>query len=187
MSSSEQRLGAVEGSTMNRIQRSKAGTIVAGVLSVILGIFFFMNPQGSTAFIVTTIGWMLVIAGAASLISAFTRITVIFMQADLYAGILELLFGILMVQMPGFFVMWVFVLLGAMVMVMGFNTLAASNAAGLLGVNATGGRVWSILMIVLGLLVMLSPFAASDLAMTVAGVALVVAGAEHVVEGVKMD
>lgn len=172
---------------MQKIQRSKAGTIVAGALCVILGIVFFMNPQGSTSFIVSTIGWMLVVGGIASLVSAFTRLTVIFMQADLYAGILELLFGILMIQMPGFFVAWVFILLGIMVMVMGFNTLAASNAAGALGANATGGRVWSIVMILLGLLVMVSPFTASNVAMTVAGVALVVAGLEHVIEGTKME
>lgn len=171
---------------MNHIQRSKVGTIVTGALAVILGIVFFMNPQGSTNFIVTTIGWMLVIGGIATLLTAFTRITAIFMQAELYAGILELLFGILMVQMPGFFVMWVFVLLGIMVMVMGFNALAASNAASLLGANATGGRVWSIVMIVLGVLVMVAPFAASDVAMTVAGVALAIAGVEQVIEGARM-
>lgn len=83
---------------------TKLGTIVSGVALAAMGIILFTNPQSAMLTITVTLGWVLVIMGIVSLASALTRWSVILSTADLYAGIVELLFGVLLVNIPGFFV-----------------------------------------------------------------------------------
>jgi uncharacterized membrane protein HdeD (DUF308 family) len=98
---------------------TKLGTIVSGVALAAMGIILFTNPQSAMLTITVMLGWVLVIMGIVSLASALTRWSVILSTADLYAGIVELLFGVLLVNIPGFFVTWIFILLGIFILVSG--------------------------------------------------------------------
>jgi uncharacterized membrane protein HdeD (DUF308 family) len=170
-----------------KFTRSKLGTILSGVVMVILGFIIFSNPGQATLTITLTIGWVLVIMGVASLIGAFTQCNAILSSTDLYFGILELLFGFLIINWPGFFVAWIFILLGVFVMVAGINSLLGANALRVLGVSGSSAAMaGAVLAVVLGIMVMLSPFAMAGMTMVLCGVALVYAGIVRIVDGVRM-
>lgn len=170
-----------------KFTRSKWSTIVWGIVATILGVYLFMNPGTATRTIVTVAGWALTIYGICSLISAFTRLSVILSTADLYIGSLSLLLGILILVWPGFFVAWIFILLGICIIFAGFNSLMASNALRVVGIKGSGvAMVSAVLTIILGFMVVMSPFSMADFTMIMCGIALVYTGITHVIEGIKM-
>jgi uncharacterized membrane protein HdeD (DUF308 family) len=166
---------------------TKLGTIVSGVALAAMGIILFTNPQSAMLTITVMLGWVLVVMGIVSLASALTRWSVILSTADLYAGIVELLFGILLVNIPGFFVTWIFILLGIFILVSGLNSLYGANALQALGLPNSGtAKVGAILAIVLGVLVLFSPGLFADTTMVICGIALVYCGIVRIVDGVRM-
>ena len=166
---------------------TKLGTIVSGVALAAMGIILFTNPQSAMLTITVMLGWVLVVMGIVSLASALTRWSVILSTADLYAGIVELLFGILLVNIPGFFVTWIFILLGIFILVSGLNSLYGANALQALGLPRAGtAKVGAILAIVLGVLVLFSPGLFADTTMVICGIALVYCGIVRIVDGVRM-
>lgn len=166
---------------------TKLGTIVSGVALAAMGIILFTNPQSAMLTITVMLGWVLVVMGIVSLASALTRWSVILSTADLYAGIVELLFGILLVNIPGFFVTWIFILLGIFILVSGLNSLYGANALQALGLPRAGtAKVGAILAIVLGVLVLFSPGLFADTTMVICGIALVYGGIVRIVDGVRM-
>lgn len=166
---------------------TKLGTIVSGAALAAMGIILFTNPQSAMLTITVMLGWVLVVMGIVSLVSALTRWSVILSTADLYAGIVELLFGILLVNIPGFFVTWIFILLGIFILVSGLNSLYGANALQALGLPSAGtAKVGAILAIVLGVLVLFSPGLFADTAMVICGIALVYCGIVRIVDGVRM-
>ena len=141
---------------------TKLGTIVSGVALAAMGIILFTNPQSAMLTITVMLGWVLVVMGIVSLASALTRWSVILSTADLYAGIVELLFGILLVNIPGFFVTWIFILLGIFILVSGLNSLYGANALQALGLPSAGtAKVGAILAIVLGIFIWYAIFRTS--------------------------
>ena len=166
---------------------TKLGTIVSGVALAAMGIILFTNPQSAMLTITVMLGWVLVVMGIVSLASALTRWSVILSTADLYAGIVELLFGILLLNIPGFFVTWIFILLGIFILVSGLNSLYGANALQALGLPRAGtAKVGAILAIVLGVLVLFSPGLFADTTMVICGIALVYCGIVRIVDGVRM-
>lgn len=166
---------------------TKLGTIVSGVALAAMGVILFANPTTAMLTITSMVGWVLVIMGVVSLASALTRWSAILSTVDLYTGILELLFGILLVNIPGFFVTWIFVLLGIFILVSGLNSLYGANALQALGMpNAGTAKAGAILAIVLGVLVLFSPGLFADTAMVICGIALVYCGIVRIVDGVRM-
>ena len=171
----------------HKFPSTKLGTIVSGVALAAMGIILFTNPQSAMLTITVMLGWVLVVMGIVSLASALTRWSVILSTADLYAGIVELLFGILLVNIPGFFVTWIFILLGIFILVSGLNSLYGANALQALGLPSAGtAKVGAILAIVLGVLVLFSPGLFADTTMVICGIALVYCGIVRIVDGVRM-
>ena len=151
---------------------TRLGTIVSGVALAAMGIILFTNPQSAMLTITVMLGWVLVVMGIVSLASALTRWSVILSTADLYAGIVELLFGIL---------------LGIFILVSGLNSLYGANALQALGLPSAGtAKVGAILAIVLGVLVLFSPGLFADTTMVICGIALVYSGIVRIVDGVRM-
>lgn len=170
-----------------KFRRSKVGTILAGIAGIILGVLCFIRPTNAALFLTNVTGWVLIVSGVVSLVTAFSNISIILSQAEFYSGIMGLLLGILIVSWPQFFVAWIFVLLGICIMMGGFNALFAGNSLRLLGVKGSGWAIFAAALVVfLGFLVVMSPFAMADLSMMIAGVALVYSGIVGVIDGVRM-
>lgn len=170
-----------------KFTRSKWGTILGGVLAIVLGILLFANFNTAPLTITIFVGWALVIFGIASLISAATNWSVLLSTADLYNGLISLLFGVLILMAPGFFVAWIFILLGFYIIFAGFAQLTSANAGRVMGIKGAGwGIVAAIVTIVLGFMVVTSPFAMASATIILCGVALVYSGITHIIEGIKM-
>lgn len=170
-----------------KFTRTKWGAILGGILSIILGILLFANYNTAPLTITVFVGWMLTIFGIVSLISAATNWNVLLSTADLYNGLISLLFGVLILMAPGFFVAWIFILLGFYIIFAGFAQLTSANAARVMGIKGAGwGIVASIITIILGFMVVTSPFAMASATIMICGVALVYAGITHIIEGIKM-
>lgn len=179
--------GYRNGGRKDSIYQSRVGMLVAGIAVIVLGLVCFMNPTGSMATVVLVFGWLLVVSGIVSIVSAITRRTFLFAQIDLYVGLIELLFGVLMIREPMLFVTFAFIIMGIAIVTLGVNLMTASSATGMLtGLNTSRAFVTAIAMVALGILVMLAPMAASDMAMMVAGVALILSGIEATVDGAKL-
>ena len=82
---------------------------------------------------------------------------------------------------------WVFVLLGIYVIITGCSALFSANALRALGVEHSGGAVVAaVLTIVLGVLVLVSPFATAGLTMMICGGSLVYTGVVTIISGLGM-
>ncbi len=165
--------------------RSRLATILAGILAVVIGGFMIMSPGKALVFIVTFIGWSLIIGGVISFVSALTARTGLFNHSGFYFGVFEVLFGILFVTMPGFFVAWLYVLIGIGVLLSGLDSLRVAVA---LRRQVPGMSILpiilAIMIIILGIAVICSPFVAAGIEVIATGVMLVVAGVAKVCEGV---
>ncbi|MEE8703605.1 MAG: DUF308 domain-containing protein [Olsenella sp.] len=171
-----------------KIEQSKAVRVVGGAICILLGVAVLSNPLSSMLTITKLLGWAVLVFGVVSLAAAFTNLRMILSQAELYVGILCTLLGLAIVAQPGFFVAWVFLLLGVFVMVTGLNSLFAANASRALGLpGANAGLVGAVAAIVFGAFVMFAPYATASFAMIVCGVALVYAGAVSVVNALRED
>lgn len=170
-----------------KVTRTKWGSILWGIAMAILGLYMFVNPGSSAYTITVAVGWVLTIAGICALVGAFTHWSVILSTIDLYSGALSLLFGMLILAWPQFFVAWIFILLGIYIIAAGFSMLAGTNALHVLGVNGSGaGMALAVLTIVLGVLVIMSPFTMANIAMSICGIALVYTGIVHMAEGARI-
>ena len=160
-----------------KFEQSKAVRLVGGVIAILLGAAVLSNPYGSMLTVTKLLGWAVLVFGVVSLAAAFANLEAILSQAELYVGIPCTLLGLAIVTQPGFFVAWVFLLLGVFVMVAGLNSLFAANASRALGLpGASLGLAGAVATVVFGALVMLAPRAMASFSMVVSGVALVFAG-----------
>ncbi|MGI6230907.1 MAG: HdeD family acid-resistance protein [Tractidigestivibacter sp.] len=170
-----------------KFTRSKASTIIVGILSVILGVIMFIYPSSATQLVTSIVGWAMLISGIVALVSAFSTPSVLLSSMDLYWGILGTLLGILIVNNPGLFVAWIFILLGIFIMMAGFQMLFGANALRVAGAPHSGSHLaLAIIMVILGMMVMMSPFAMADVTMMLCGCALIYTGIVGVIDGVQM-
>lgn len=170
-----------------KLTHSKTATIVCGGLAIILGLIMFFNPSSAARTITVMVGWVLLITGIVALVSAFSTASVLLSSADLYWGIIGTLLGLFVITNPGFFVTWIFLLLGLFILIAGFNMVFGANARRVMGAPHAGAQfALSILTIVLGIMVMVSPFAMANMTMMICGIALVYSGVVAIGNGMQM-
>lgn len=169
------------------LRRTKVTVILMGVAMLVLGIAFFVNPTSATLVVTLMLGWTLVIVGGVTLGNAFYHRLVVLSQLDLFIGALELVLGICILASPGFFVTYLFLLLGIIVLVSGINDITDAMAAKSMGLDSWKMSLgFGILTLLLGVLVIMAPFTMAEAVMMVAGIALVLDGVTEIVAGVKM-
>ena len=170
-----------------KLNQSKNSKLFGGIIAIILGIIVLSNPYGSVLTITKIVGWVVLIFGVISLVSAFSNFSIIFSQAEFYIGLLCTLFGLAIVMSPQFFVTWIFLLLGIFVMVSGINSLVTANATRALGVpGSNAGFVGAIIAIVFGVIVMLSPYMMASFTMILCGIALLYTGVVNLLDGIRV-
>ncbi|MBP3883459.1 MAG: DUF308 domain-containing protein [Olsenella sp.] len=172
---------------METVGRSKAGTLIAAAAEIALGIYMFMSPAGVTTFAVSVIGWVLVVMGASMLLTALRSRSEALSQASFYYGVLGLLFGVLLVARPATFVAWIFIIAGIGIAISGLNSLRLALAIkDGTGTGSAASVAVPTLTIILGFLVVISPFSFADFAVSVAGFALIFCGVIKLFEGIRM-
>lgn len=168
-------------------RRTRAAVILMGVALLVLGVTMFVSPIGATLVIVGVAGWTLVIVGAVTLINCWAHRSAELRQADLVIGLVEVVPGMCLVIWPEAFVAVVYVLIGIIILVTGFNDVAEAGAVRRLGLAGWGWRmVLGILTLLAGAAVVWSPFAMAEFVMLVAGLALIFDGITEIIAGVRM-
>ena len=167
---------------MNVFQRTKLTVIVLGIAQVVLGVMMFMNPAGATISLARLVGWVLVFVGGVTIGSNLMRAGE---AVDYVVGGLELLLGIIMVVRPAFFVTYLFVILGIMVIITGINDIIDAGRVRADGTKISTGM--GILTLIMGVAMLVTPFFFADLLVWVAGIALIVSGVTEVISGLKME
>jgi len=168
-------------------KRTRQAVFLMGGVSIVLGVICIALGANAPAMLVSVVGWVLAIAGGAMLIRAFTTPNAIASSADLFLGLVMFVPGLVGIVFPALLVEVIFVVLGLYVIVTGLGDLAEASALRAVGVpGSTGAMVIAILTLVAGVLIVMSPVMAADLAATVVGAALLVNGVSEIVLGSKM-
>lgn len=170
----------------NRFRRARLTVALTGAASLLCGIVVLINPTGVALFMTSLIGAVLAVTGVVTLVG-YARRRDVSGAFDLAAGVVELLLGLALWGAPEFFVGWLVVMIGVFVLLSGFGDLAEASALRSLDAPFAGGETLiAVLTIVIGALVVVSPFALVDLAFAVAGVGLVFNGVTELVSAFKM-
>ena len=152
---------------------------VAGVLCIVLGIMVFVFPLESYVTLAIIFGVLLLIVGAAKLISASTSANFFMMRGYVVvSGVLDLLIGIFLCIYPGVPLVALPVMMGFWMMYNSFVLIGFSGDFDTFGIPGSGWVIGGgILLLILSILVLVNPFGAGIATVVVlAGVGLIVFG-----------
>ncbi len=156
----------------------KRDRILFGLALLIIGILFFAAPTTSAKILASTVGIVLILQGLVRAFAAWrmkeaglSRTVIIILAAVL------LILGIFLLANPGFLIAYYYIVFGLI--------MIANGLVNLLGVlrgeiRVSGSRtiylILSAALLVLGIIILLHPFAASDALMRLVGIALLACG-----------
>ena len=152
---------------------------VAGILCILLGIVVFAFPLQSYVTLAILFGVLLLIVGAAKLISASTSANFFMMRGYvIVSGVLDLLIGIFLCIYPGVTLVALPIMMGFWMMYNSFVLIGFSGDFDTFGIPGSGWVIGGgILLLILSILVLVNPFGAGIATVVIlAGVGLIVLG-----------
>ena len=172
----------------DRFARSKLVVVLTGIVMIGLSIAIFLNPIAAVETLVCTIGWVLAGFGIVMMVSAFmTGDPVHNALSELVLGALCLILGIGMGVSPRTFVTIVWTFIGVIVLATGVLDVIEAGGARRTGSSlAIPATIAGCLTVVLGAVVIVSPFLFTELAMLVAAIVLMVDGVTELIFGLGM-
>ncbi|MCH4053762.1 MAG: DUF308 domain-containing protein [Atopobiaceae bacterium] len=181
------------GNSADELTRSRVATGVSGALLVALGIAIFTHPGETLEIVVQILGWGLAIFGAVELVLGIRAsredapAVAGIAQRRIALGVAVLVLGIIILANPRFFVAYVFVLLGIIVLVSGVNDCVHASAARAIGAPfASRHAAMGVITLAFGVLLLVAPFSFASAATAIAGIALVFDGVTEIVAAVQM-
>lgn len=161
------------------LRRSRLTITLMGFGLIVLGLSILLSPIGDPQAGVSTLGWILVIIGALTLLSAVIQhgLPPRGGQGDVLVGAAELVFGLVLVIGAAGLVDAAWTLMGVLVIVTGLHSIVDGTSA--------GGRVAGAVVCALGVVAALVPLAGSVLGMIVDSAVLVVDGIVQLVLGFR--
>lgn len=153
-------------------------SVVQNIIMILLGAILVIKPGSSLTFLVQVIGWGLIIGGLSGM---FTLISAI--VPSIMAGcILMLLFGVLFVRSPETFASIIPVLVGITVIINGcikiYYSWQGKNAV---GYNPARDIIFSAVMILFGVLIVINPFSAAKVSVTLIGITMIYDGVVNLI------
>ena len=152
---------------------------VAGILCILLGIVVFAFPLQSYVTLAILFGVLLLIVGAAKLISASTSANFFMMRGYvIVSGVLDLLIGIFLCIYPGVTLVALPIMMGFWMMYNSFVLIGFSGDFDTFGIPGSGWVIGGgILLLILSILVLVNPFGAGIATVVLlAGIGLIVFG-----------
>lgn len=152
---------------------------LAGILCIVLGIVVFVFRLQSYVTLAILFGVLLLVVGAAKLISASTSANFFMMRGYvIVSGVLDLLIGIFLCIYPGVTLVALPIMMGFWMMYNSFVLIGFSGDFETFGIPGSGWVIGGgILLLILSILVLVNPFGAGIATVVVlAGVGLIVFG-----------
>ena len=169
-------------------KRTKTNIILMAIITFILGLILVIYPGAAALTICLILGWSLVAFGVVTIIMHFAAKNKTINRGSLAAGILELILGLWMVIFPVFWVRFLFIILGLLLLFHGFGDIGDA-----IEMKRCGGKGWVMAMIfaivtlVLGVLVLIAPFAGAVTTVMICGFSLIFDAVTDVVIALRIS
>lgn len=169
------------------VTRSKVASIILGICLTILGIVFFINPIESTVFLVSILGWVFVIGGIATFITYLRSPSDERSGADIFLGVVEIIFGAIVLFFPGMSIAAIAITIGCVIFMTGIFDIIESISLH----NIEGSRwgFWlfiGIITTILGILTFVAPFAWIEVLMIYVAISLIFDGITEIIIGASL-
>lgn len=171
------------------LRRTKTGIIITGIVLTLLGIIMFMRPIVTLTVIVLIAGWMLLALGVVMIINSVVhrRDESSSFGLGIVIGIIEAVIGLCIVVWPASFLLYLYIVLGIIVIITSISDIAESFAMRSVGLDKWGlPLALGILTLIFGALVVVAPFVFIEFVAIVTGIALVFGGVTEIVVGIMM-
>lgn len=176
---------------MGRIlRRTKTGAIITGIALMLLGVVMFTRPIVALTVIVLIVGWMLLALGIVTLINSIVHRNdeASSLGLGIVAGIIEAVIGICIVIWPASFLLYLYIVLGIIVIIVSLGDMVEAFAMRDDGIEKWGlVLALGIFALILGVLVVIAPFMFIGVVAIITGTALVFGGATEVVIGIMLS
>lgn len=152
-----------------RMLRCESGS----VLMIVFGALLAMNPDIASAMVSTVLGWVIIAAGVAMLITGFTAGQNV---GSIVIGAILLIAGSWLHRHPMMIASVLGVILGIVVLKQGWQASKDAQRIKRGGGMWIPGAVLAVAQLLVGVRLIFSPLSISRLVLTVAGIAMVVCG-----------
>ncbi|MEE3420501.1 MAG: DUF308 domain-containing protein [Lachnospiraceae bacterium] len=160
------------------MKRNTRTSVVQNIILILVGVVLVIYPQHSLTFLVTMIGWGLIIGGISGM---FTLISALVPSVMVYC-ILMLLFGILFIRTPQTFASIIPFLVGIGVIANGCTKVYyAWLGKDAVGYNPVRDILFAVIMIIFGILIVAHPFGAGSVAVILIGIIMIYNGIVNLV------
>ncbi len=173
----------------DHIPNNRLAVMAIGALLVVVGIAVVASPGTVTTMITQLIGVAIIVSGAFTAVPPIVRFGSIqnAPRGDLILGAGQIVLGLFIVLAPGFFVRFLFTLLGIVIVATGLADIWRANEARKLDlVDWRPEMIIGVVTLILGIFVAISPVAFVTIATMLSGIALIADGASELYLGWKM-
>lgn len=161
---------------MNFKERFQNARGVVSVIMIIIGILLIVWPGHTLAFLAILVGWGLIISGAAAIFYGLFGFSLV-SPASLIGGIASVIIGIVFVRAPSVLIAIIPIIIGIFVIINAiYNLHNAWVGRNAYGYSPSRDYVINAIMLVLGILILIFPLIAANVAVVLIGVALVYNG-----------
>ena len=159
--------------------------VLRAISAVLLGVVLVLCPKNAILYIVFTIGILFIILGLISLISYFISDKAERTIPLLFAGIGSLLFGVILVSVPDFFISVLMLLLGIILLLGGIEQIVNLIRAKKRTAVPMAFYIVPSLILIAGVLVLLNPFKTAETLFILIGATCLVYGIMELVYWLK--
>jgi uncharacterized membrane protein HdeD (DUF308 family) len=157
-------------------RRIRTSFLMTAGLTILLGLILIIAPGIAIRTIFLVVGWMLLLTGAASLLTALCSKGKPVGQGDLVLGLIQVATGLVVLMRPGFLMSLVGIVLGFIMLLHGVHDIQNAREAKALGYDHRLSLVVGIVTGIMGLVIMINPFSTATTLLRVAGLFLLLDG-----------
>ena len=151
--------------------------IIRAISAVVLGALLVLCPQNAISFVVITIGILFIVPGLLALINYFASNKANRPEMPfLFAGIGSLLFGVVLVAIPQFFVSVLMYVLGIILIIGGIEQIIVLIRARKNATVSFAFYLIPLLILAAGILVLFNPFKTAETLFILIGIACFIYG-----------
>lgn len=161
---------------LDLLRKIRLNFVLTAILTMILGVMLIASPGTAIKTVFLVVGWILVISGAASLLTALFSRGKPVGQGDLVLGLIQLATGLVVLMRPSFLMSLAGVVVGFVLLIHGIHDIQNSIENRALGYDWKLSMLIGVVTIIMGLVVMVNPFSTAKTLLRVAGVFLVADG-----------
>ena len=160
--------------------------MIRAISAIVLGVLLILGPKNAIFYVVIAVGILFIVPGLISLISYFISERTKRPEIPvLLAGIGSLLFGVILVSVPHFFVSMLMYLLGALLLLGGIEQIVTLIRARKKTTVPMLFYIAPLIVVAAGILVLLNPFKTAETLFILIGVTCFIYGIMEFVHWLK--